>query len=178
MRCHLIALGLAVVVLGACTSATRGSAGSRPCDPLAVDDAPLTLANILGAGRDSAGILYVVDDGGRDQQRAYVSSGTILQRYIIAGSGEDATSLTVSIDDPQLTMRIDSPGPHPTQMGVVHGAVDGKTFEIGSQGDVLQLVGADALGGLTLKNVPGNVVVEYNGSLSDGRRLFVTGRSR
>ena len=145
------------------------------CDPLADLGTPITLANILGAGRHADGTLYVVDDGGRDHQRAFISNGDVLQRFIVAGSGSSgAENLTLSIASPEVTIRIDSPGPHPVRMGVVRGKLDDKTFEVGTTGDVLEIVDAEALAGLTVKNVPGNVVVEYNASLPDGLRLFVS----
>lgn len=133
------------------------------------------LADLYGAGRDAAGTLYVADQGGRDHQRFFISQGAVLQRFEIAGSGLDgAGSLTLSIAEPPLTVRIDHAGPTPTQMGIVRGPVDGKTFDIGTQGEVLTLVGADALTGLTPKDVVDNVFVEYNATLPDGRHLFVT----
>jgi hypothetical protein len=149
--------------------------GPHPCNPLDAPDTPLTLADLYGAGRDQAGTLYVADQGGRDHQRAFISNGTTLQRVDIAGSGLDgAGSLSLTISDPVLSIRIDGAGPNPTRMGIVHGPIDGKTFDVGSQGEVLTLVGPAALTGFAVKNLANNVVVEYNASLADGRRFFVT----
>jgi hypothetical protein len=162
-----------VALLVAC-GGTGAPPGAHVCDPLAVPAPTITLANILGAGRDADGTLYVVDDGGPDHQRAFVSSGTTLQRAFIEASASDATSLTVSLQSPLVSVRIDGPGPHPMQMGVAYGPLQGKTFTIGMQGDVLTLVGPSALTGLTVKNVTNDVVLEYYGAVDDGRRFYVT----
>lgn len=44
----------------------------------------------------------------------------------------------------------------------------------GARADDLTLVGADALGGFTVKNLPNGIVVEYSELLFDGRRFFAT----
>src|SRR2546430_1240717 len=81
-------------------SGTPPPTGPHACNPLDVSDAPLTLADLYGAGRDQAGTLYVADQGGRDRQRAFISNGTILQRVDIGGSGLDgANSLTLTLTD-------------------------------------------------------------------------------
>jgi hypothetical protein len=166
---RVLGLSLCAVVAVACSGSTTPtdgtSSGGAPtpvaphaCDPLAGVDTPLTVANILGAGRHPDGTLYVVDDGGKDHQRAFISNGSVVQRFIVSGSGSSGgDNLTVSIKNPDVTIRIDNPGPHPTKMGVVRGPLDDKTFDVGAQGDVLEIVGRDALAGFTVKNVPGNV---------------------
>lgn len=159
---------------GGAASGDAASTGPHACDPLNAPSTPLALANLLGAGRHADGTYYVVDDGGRDHQRAFVSSGTVLQRYIVAGSGEAGGALTLSLTDPEVTIRIDDPGPHPTRMAVFRGKLGDKTFDPSTQGDALELVGLDALSGMTPMNVPDNVTIEYNASLADGRRFFVT----
>lgn len=191
----LVAVPCAVVVtVGACSSSSGNAPapgvdsgtstdsggeaaplGPHPCDPLAAPSLPLTLAHLLGAGRHADGTLYVVDDGGREGQRAFISSGSILQRVAIAGSGSTGDWLSLSIDTPPVTIRIDQPGPSPTRMAIYRGRLDGKTFDPGSMGDLLTLVGADALAGLSPMNVADNVVIELDASLPDGRRLLVTG---
>ena len=64
-------------------------AGSIPwsCDPFNPTTKPITFVTVLGAGRDTDGTLYVVDQPQADsEQRVFVSSGGTLQRQRVAGS--------------------------------------------------------------------------------------------
>src|SRR5262249_53431770 len=60
-----------------------------------------------------------------------------------------------------------------TRMGIVHGTLADKTFEIGVVGTVLELVPRATLDGMTLANLPGTSIVESSELTSDGHRLAV-----
>lgn len=163
-----------------CTSKSSGtSSGSQQCNPLATADAPIALSTLLGVGRHADGTLYALDDG-RPDYRLFVSEGSVLQRKVVLGSGTaggtaDGTIVVTSGDTlAPFTLKIERSAGKAARMGVYRGELKGKDFEIGSQGDVLEVVGADALASLTVRNVPGNVVVEYDAMTPQGRRLFVT----
>jgi hypothetical protein len=59
-------------------------------------------------------------------------------------------------------------------MGVVRGTFTDRDFVIGQQGDVLQVVGADAIASLAIKDLPRTIYVEYFAHLPDARELVVT----
>ena len=62
-----------------------------------------------------------------------------------------------------------------TKMGVYRGALtDKKSFEVGKEGDVLTLVGSDVVAAFELRNLPGDIVAEYDATIADGHRIFVT----
>ncbi len=164
------------------SSSPSTAAGSHACSPLdATAASPMTLANVLGAGRDADGTVYVLDDGA-PTYRAFVSQGTVLQRKEVAGSGTvgggapGTESINASAEDATapFALQIERTNGVATRMGVYRGELGAKSFEIGKQGDVLTLIGADVLSTFQVRNLPGNVVVEYSATTQDGHRLLVT----
>jgi hypothetical protein len=167
----------------ACSSEPASSGAPLPCDPLATVARPLAAAPRLGAGRDGAGRVYVVDSGGTEGFRLFVSSGTALQRVSVSGSGDTSSGAGrfVIVDAADqgapvaVGLELDAAGVV-VRMGVVHGPRSAKTFTIGQEGDgeVLTLLAPAALEAFTFVNLPGTVAPEYLASLPDGRRLLVT----
>ena len=154
--------------------------GSVPCDPFQPPTKPITLTNVLGAGQDTDGTLYVVDQPQPGSERVYVSSGATLQRQRIAGLGIEGnasggSSYTFSISDhvPPFTLRLNMNTAGPTAMGVLLGTTDGKTFTIGQQGDVLTLVPASQVVAMPVANIPAATYIECNATIPDGRGLLV-----
>src|SRR5262249_11890809 len=136
----------------ACSSASSpsGSSGAKldgyddpsmpSCDPLAGVPVPITLGTLVGAGRDTDGTIYAIDQA--PDLRGFVSSGAMVQRVVVAGSGSDgASSVNVSVSQPvAFSLKVELTGGVATRMGIVHGALDAKTFEIGVVGTALELV--------------------------------------
>ena len=154
------------------------------CDPFNPTTKPITLATILGAGRDTDGTLYVVDQPQSGGERVFVSSGGTLQRQRVAGSGTENNGggvviYTFSVSDhtPPFMLKLETNAAGPTAMGVLQGTSDSKTdtktFTIGQQGSVLTLVPAAQVAGLPVADIPAETVIEYNATLSDGRALLV-----
>ncbi len=161
----------------AASSAGRGATTSEPraCNPLDGTTEPITLAKVIGAGRHADGTIYVLDDGAPGY-RAFVSEAGALQRKKVGGSGSGPDWTVVSMTDANapFSLKIESANGAPTRMGVFRGELKDKTFDIGVQGDVLELVDASAYASLELRNIPTGIYVEYDASASDGRRLVVT----
>lgn len=147
----------------------------QPCSPLDGETQPITLAKVLGAGRHADGTIYVLDEG-QQGYRAFVSEGAVLQRKKVAGSGAGQDWIVASVSDPNapFSLNVEHANGAPTRMGVFRGDLKEKTFTIGAEGDVLELVDASAYASLELRNIPAGVFVEYDASTSDGRRLVVT----
>ncbi len=176
-------LALACVLLAACTPGGSGStddssstATLHACNPFEGAASSIALVDLVAAGKHADGTIYVIDRG-RPEYRVFVSSGTDLVRTPSLGSGTTPDSVSVSSRDAKgaFDLKVDLAGAQPTRMGVHRGPpLDTKTFEIGTQGDVLTLLGAGALSGLTVRDLPATVLVEHDGRMPDGRRIVVT----
>ncbi|MBX3223859.1 MAG: hypothetical protein KF795_25325 [Labilithrix sp.] len=154
----------------------RGSAREpQACSPLEGVTQPITIDKVVGAGRHADGTIYVLDEG-RPDYRAFVSEGSVLQRKKVAGSGSAPDWVSVSVTDANgpFALKVEGASGVPTRMAVFRGEPKGKTFEIGAEGDVLELVDASTYASLAVRNIPGTVNVEYDTSTSDGRRIVVT----
>jgi hypothetical protein len=178
------ALGVlaASAALGSCGGgAALPPNASKACDPLADEPQPIALGKVLGVGRDANGILYVIDQPSQGEARLFVSDAMTLTRRPVAGTGSGSRPgggsfeiVTSGSGDAQLSVQIETDMAGTVAMGVVHGALATKTFTIGMQGETLTVLGADALKGYTLQNLPGTIYVEYDATLADGRTMVVT----
>jgi hypothetical protein len=169
-----------IAAVAGCGGSSSGPA-SKVCDPLAADPQPITLGKVLGAGRDANGVVYVIDQPGKGEDRLFVSDGMTLKRVAVAGSGSGADpgggtfeTVTSGSGDTALTVQIVVDTMGTVKMGVVHGALKTKTFTIGMEGETLTVLRADELASYTLENLPGTIYVEYVATLPDGRTLVVT----
>jgi hypothetical protein len=156
-------------------ASTGVTSGLHACSPLDGETQPITIDKVVGAGRHADGTIYLLDEG-RPDYRAFVSEGAVLQRKKVAGSGSAPGWVSASVADSNgpFTLKIESSNGVPTRMAVFRGEPKGKTFEIGTEGDVLELVDASTYASFVVRNIPGTVNVEYDGSTSDGRRIVVT----
>ncbi len=174
---HGFAFLVSLILLAGCggSSSTSSSSARHPCDPLAANAQPVSLHTIVGIGKDSNGTLYVVDQVDFGTFQVFVSSQGGLYRQRIAGSGQTSNLYVFSVTDhtPQFTLEVSIENGK-TRMGVVTGPFNGKSFTIGQQGEELTVVGKDAIAGMPLHNLPGNIVVEYAEQLPDQRVMVVT----
>jgi hypothetical protein len=169
-----------VAALASCGGSSQGPA-SKTCAPLADDPQPITLAKVLGIGRDVNGVVYVIDQPSQGSARLFVSEGMTLKRQPVAGtgSGSEPGGSTFEIvnsgsGDAALAVEIVTDAMGAVMMGIVHGALGTKTFTIGMQGETLTVLGGDVLASYTLENLPGTIYVEYVATLPDGRTMVVT----
>lgn len=154
---------------------TEVASGLHACSPLEGETQAISLDKVVGAGRHADGTIYVLDEGQPDY-RAFVSEGAVLQRKKVAGSGSAPGWVSASVTDSNgpFTLKVESSNGVPTRMAVFRGELKDKTFEIGVEGDVLELVDASTYASFEVRNLPGAVIVEYDASTSDGRRIVVT----
>lgn len=166
-----MALIIGFALLGGCGV----EKGWEPCSPLASHAEPIALAAVLGIGKHADGTLYVVDRENPGAERVFVSEQSALVRQRIAGTGSGPDWIVFTITDATtpFTLKIETPAGGPARMGVVRGPFADRDFEIGAQGDVLDIVGMDALVGIPVNNLPGDVTIEYLAETDDGRRLVV-----
>jgi hypothetical protein len=176
---HLLAAIFGLVGCGG--GGSSPGPASKTCDPLADDPQPITLGEVLGAGRDANGVVYVIDQPHQGEPRLFVSEGMALRRRPTSGSGAgeqpDGSSfeiVTSGMGDAALAVEVVTDAGGALTMGVFHGALATKTFTIGMQGDTVTVLGPDALEGYALENLPGRIYVEYVATLPDGRTMVVT----
>jgi len=147
------------------------------CDPFAPKSVPIALGTVIAVGQNSVGVIYAVDKF-NGELRVFVSdaSGTLV-RQRIAGSGEssDFYVFNVSDHDPAFVLQIDTPAGGSVRIGVLVGVLkDSKTFVIGEEGEELSVLAAGAIAAMPVRNLPGDVVVEYVAALTDGQVMVVT----
>jgi len=176
---------LFLLTLAACSNAHVASsdAGSRagPCDPLAPHELPVTLGTVLGVGQDSAGTIYMADEVTAPySDRVFVSSGNSLWRKRVSGSGQsggtadrDYTFSYVNGSNNQALL-IQIRGGVTAAMAL--GPGDSRAFvgAADSGQSALTVLDRSAISTMTLRNLPGDVVIEYVADVSNGNIVIVT----
>lgn len=165
-----------LMLFGGCDAGSQRDRGVL-CDPLADAEESISLGEVLAAGRDAEGVVYVLDRHADDELRAFVSEpGDILRRRRVTGEGEgrtggvDFTQATLE-GEPAFTLLFER-ADDGTQTFTKHaagrvepGATGGEPLTAVDDGDLeLQF---------TLRNLPGEITVEYYGELVDARRVVV-----
>ena len=160
-------------------SSEAGAAVQPACDPLAPAPKPITLGTVLGAGKSANGTIYVADQVD-STQRVFVSdaSGTLVrQRVTGSGSGSGPTFYVFDIEGvaQPFVFQIDVAADGSVRMGVLLGTlIDRKTLVIGQDGEELTVLPNAAIASMPLRNLPGDVYVEYVATLPDGQIMLVT----
>lgn len=156
------------------------SAAPSECDPFAPSPKPISLEKVVAAGRSAAGIAYVVDEVAHEN-RVFISNNGVLERQRSAGSmtdeGGDGLQFNVfrvEDHDPPFTLQIDLGPGGPASMEVLEGPQpdDSKTIPTG-QGERLTLLSDEDVASMSVRNLPGAQVLEYNARTADGRALIV-----
>ena len=109
----------------------------------------------------------------------FVSEEQVLQRYRVDGSGEstvgDASSISLTVRDLDLLLQIDVDAEGAVRMGVLIGAdTQREILEIGEEGEELEVLDEKDIEDIPLRNLPGDVFVEYWAKAEDGRFVLVT----
>jgi len=179
---------VALIAAGAlgCSTSNGGTASqSGPCDPLTPP--PTALGVVLGVGEDTSATLYVADEApdGGGQDRVFVSGGKTLYRQHVAGSG--GTGLPGKTADADYTFSFQPPFADAGDLRALliqvrDGGVTGMALGPGTSrsflgaadaGQVpLTVVGADAVAGFTIQNLPN--VVQYVIDVSNGDAVVIT----
>ena len=76
------------------------------------------------------------------------------------------------LEQPPVTLQISIPAAAPIRMGVVSG--DSESFEIGEDGEELEVIPPNTIAGMPLRNLPGEVHLDYTAETEDGQQLVVT----
>jgi hypothetical protein len=176
-----------VVTLASLATACGGTspAATAACDPLATTTLPISAGKLIAAGKDAAGTVYLIDEftspEGAGIDRLFISSGTVLQRQVVDGSGSNGSGAgaffiisTGSAGAQALQVEVEMGPSGPAKMAIHHGPLSGKTFAIDADGEPLALLSQADLAAFSLQNLPGTIVAEHHALLADGRVVLVT----
>ena len=161
---------------------TGGAGASSACDPLTPHPLSVTLGTILGVGKDPGGTTYLADEVTTPStiDRVFVSEGSTLTRKRVSGTGSSGvsggTDYTFSFDSGTgvEALLISRRGSMTTAMGL--GPANGKGF-LGDPGAVTTMLTVEdpsTVSRFTLKNLPGDVAIEYVADVDDGSVIVVT----
>jgi hypothetical protein len=176
-----IVLALASALASALAGCDARDDGPAPvCDPFDGGARPLELRTILGIGRDANGTIYLADQEQYEIDHVFVSVDGALVRRGIAynnfGDDHDPTRTRYLFQiqsTPIETLEIEVPTAGPTRMGVVAGEVS-EWFDIGEAGVELELLDADAVADMAVRNLTGPFELEYAAQTGDGRLIVIT----
>ncbi len=180
MRLLLASFVVALLAAG-CSSKSSNSSTAGPCNPLAPP--PTSLTNVVGAGKDATGKVYVLDEPRQGYgYRLLVTSGSSLVREHVSGSGETGTGDgtmhdSVEFTDPGAdtsttqTLFFDTTSDRVTSMAL--GSDDASSGQKGGvPNETLTLVDSSGVSGLTVVNLPRTVWTLSD--VSDGSVLLLT----
>jgi hypothetical protein len=174
---------IALMVTAGCVSGAQTTDGGKttgPCDPLAPHELPLTLGTVLGVGRDAQGTVYLADEvAATYTDRVFVSSGQTLWRKRVLGTGASNLGTEVdyglSYEDGSISQDL--------LVQIRDGATSGMALApAGSRATVgdpavtenLEVLAPSAIDSMTLRNLPGEVTIEYVADVDDGHVIVVT----
>jgi hypothetical protein len=133
----------------------------------------------VAAGKAADGTLYVAardpEQGGED--RVFVSSGDTLYRKRVAGSGSrDTSDFTWSFEDGATTRRLVAHKQGDRVTGIALASPDQKTFfaELDTSAESLMPIDPSTLSAFKVRNLPGEITLEYVADVQDGSRIVVT----
>lgn len=168
--------GVSLLAIATACGAAEESSELSACQPLEAPAAEISLGEIVGAGEDARGVIYVIDEVA-GELRAFISNDGVLVRQRVSGTGQGNaggafTVVSLNELDPPVTLQVTVDASGGERMGVVTGPLDSKTFVVGEQGEELSLLPADAVHGLPLANYDPEIVVEYAAVVEGGRTLI------
>lgn len=187
------AMPLAFILLPACSSDDRNAgvedggasaeagASLSTCDPFAPVAKSISLATIVGVGQSATGTIYVADQDG-STSRVFVSDANgalVRQRGGVTGTITDSTGATYTFGangpDATFVLQIEVPASGPTRMAVLQGTLtDRKLLVIGQDGEELTVLPTSAIAGMPLRNLAGDVTLEYVAATPEGATMVVT----
>lgn len=166
---------------GGLTETSGPPADAGPCDPLAPHELPVILGKVLGVGKGSTGTLYLADEAPATYQyRVFVSQGNVLWRKRVMGSGSNGdgadVDYTLGYEDGASNSALLVQIRGGVTTGMALGPGDSRAFLDVNDPDQVQLVVVDAsvLNTMTLRNLPGDVYIEYVADVSNGDVIVVT----
>jgi hypothetical protein len=145
------------------------------CSPLESVEAPIELGSVLGVGEAADGTVHLMDRVDLSL-RVFVSSGNSLVRVLVSGEGTlyDAGVETnlASFERGGVDVTLGVEAGATTRIAVGPGTV--RSFEeVLASGEELTIVPDTAIEDYVLRNLPGDVEIEYVAQIETGERLVV-----
>lgn len=178
-------------VLGCSSSSERSDAGPDAaarelvaCNALEAPPVPIQLGTVLGAGRDAAGVIYVVDQmPPSDTLRVFVGEAGMLKRVPVLGGGYDDTEgaehYEVTVDAPEPYIVVVERDASGTRMGRTFGNTTENdtptTIDALAANELLELVSSDELEDYAVENTPTEVAIDHLARSTEGE-LFLVAR--
>ena len=157
----------------------RGEDGA--CEPLAAKEQATVLGSIIAAGRAADGTFYVADRERADsgEERVFVSEGETLVRRRVLGGGSTSSgqrteySWLFESGDREHRLFAQLEGSRVTSLAAApdHGERLREDYGTVTQ---LSLVDESTVRAMMVRNLPGEIVVEYLSRVEDGTLLLVT----
>jgi len=145
------------------------------CEPLASVEAPIELGSVLGVGEAADGTVYLMDRVDLSL-RVFVSRGNELVRVLVSGEGTlydagvETNLASFERDGVDVTLGVEAGAT--TRIAVGAGIV--RSFEeVLASGEELTVVPDTAVEDYVLRNLPGDMEVEYVAGVETGERLVV-----
>lgn len=150
---------------------------TAPCEPLSPHGLPIQLGNVIAAGKDAHGTLYVADQTRSDRpQRVFVSSGDSLYRKHVSGSGQMGMSdFTWSFDDDGADERLVVHKQGDQVTGIALSPAGERTFFAQLDGSATRLTPVDpgALAAFDVRDLPGEDELDFAGDAANGSRIVI-----
>ena len=173
---------LGVIALCGCPGSTddgmtpSGSTHLESCDPLAPNELPIKLQTIIAAGKDESGTIYVADRTSESEERIFVSRDNTLYRKRVSGSGSNGTSdFTWVFDNDGKAERLVVRKQADEVTGIALAPADQRKFfdQLDDSAQKLTPVDPASLTGFAVRNLAGDVVVEFVADADNDARLVV-----
>ena len=125
---------------------------------------PQVLGEIIAAGTDANGRLYVVEEAGSGN-RVFVSNEGVLSRWRVLGSGQGTDNgarhyaFTIERDGEALSVLVEITD-GVTVMAVADEDYEGRIDDLGEDGEILALASESMVRAMPVENLPGEVEVE------------------
>ena len=166
------------------SSSNNGSGPSggavAPCDPLSAEEQPITLGTIAAIGAAQTGTIFVVDEIDTAEPRVFVSIGEELVRVRVVGGGSGSSS---GVDTHELEFEAPAGGywtlaieirDGETGMALVRQGDFERSFEeVLEAGEELTVLDESSIAGLAVRNLPGEITVEYIARAESGHQIVV-----
>jgi hypothetical protein len=174
-----VTLAVCSIETGACgDSQPTAAPGTSPCDPVAAHERPAKLGPVVAAGKDPEGTLYVADRDPENMStdRVFVSDGDTLFRKRVAGAGSSGEEdFTWTFEDGSTSKRLVAHKDGAKVTGIALASPGEKTFyaELGASAQPLTPVDPSAVSSFKVRNLSGEVAVEFVADVEDGSRIVV-----
>ena len=164
---------------GAC--ATKGEPYVEPntsaCAPLDASEQPIELGEVIAVAEAGDGTIYVADQYDTDY-RVFVTNGAELVRAPVTGTGSltsadgETVLLGFLLGDVGWRLAIEISGGS-TRVALARGTVERSFDEVLAVGEELAVLDETAIADLTLRNLPGDMEIEYVARIETGEGLVV-----